>query len=169
MAAKVTPTKSYLREFGGGACRLCSSESARLQLQIFNKSGNRKQMAEKIFEATGLRIDNNSHLYVTTMTLFSRRVHTNCTRTWVRRSWAQICVIFAVVNRCLYYKNSRLRPNFIPPLHPSLLMLLAMHAGANCKLVLATCKNKWIYRHELSSFVCSLIIINYNIIYYIVS
>jgi hypothetical protein len=81
MAAKVTPTKSYLHEFGGGACRLCSSESGRLQLQIFNKSGNRKQMAEKIFKATGLRIDNNSHLYVTTMTLFSRRVHTNCMRT----------------------------------------------------------------------------------------
>ena len=48
MATKVTPTKSYIREFGD-VCRLCSSESGRLQLKIFSKSGEKKHMAEKIF------------------------------------------------------------------------------------------------------------------------
>jgi hypothetical protein len=61
MAAKVTPTKIYLREFGN-ACRLCSNESGRLQLKIFSKSGEKKQLAEKIFKATGLHIENNTHL-----------------------------------------------------------------------------------------------------------
>ena len=60
MATKVTPTKSYIRKFGD-VCRLCSSESGRLQLKIFSKSGEKKHMAEKIFKATGLRIENNTH------------------------------------------------------------------------------------------------------------
>ena len=48
MATKVTQTKSYIREFGD-VCRLCSSESSRLQPKIFSKSGEKKHMAEKIF------------------------------------------------------------------------------------------------------------------------
>ncbi len=59
MATKVTPTKSCIREFGDVSC---SSESGRLQLKIFSKSGEKKHMAEKIFKATGLRIENNTNL-----------------------------------------------------------------------------------------------------------
>ena len=61
MAANVTPTKCYQRDIGNVCC-LCGSESVQLQVKIFSKTGEKKQMAEKIFKATGLRIENNKHL-----------------------------------------------------------------------------------------------------------
>ena len=53
MAGIETPEKSYTRSFGD-VCRLCS-ENGRLQQKIFSKSGEKKQIWEKICKTTGLR------------------------------------------------------------------------------------------------------------------
>lgn len=60
MAGIETPKKTYMRSFGD-VCRLCS-QCGRLQQKIFSKSGEKKQIAEKIFKATGLRIEDNADL-----------------------------------------------------------------------------------------------------------
>ena len=46
MAAKVTPTKCYQRDIGN-VCSLCGSESVRLQLKIFIKTGEKSKWQRK--------------------------------------------------------------------------------------------------------------------------
>ena len=60
MAEIGTPKKTYMRSFRD-VCRLCG-ETGRLQQKLFSKSGEKKQINEKIFKATGLRLENDPNL-----------------------------------------------------------------------------------------------------------
>ena len=57
MAQKVTPTKTFYRDLGN-LCRLCGNEPL-YTVNIFSKSGQNKQLRDKIIKSTGLCVQND--------------------------------------------------------------------------------------------------------------